>query len=93
MGYFQKDNKFKSKRSFKGRSEDRQMYQAVCSQCGHDCQVPFKPFGGKPVLCSHCFEKSNDSRPRQSSFRPQANPQLDAISLKLDKIIELLSTK
>ena len=33
----------------------RQMYDAICSECGKACQVPFQPHGDKPVLCSDCF--------------------------------------
>ena len=39
--------------------EDRQMHQAVCSNCGKNCQVPFLPSGNKPVYCSNCFEDVN----------------------------------
>src|SRR5207248_438883 len=34
----------------------REMFAAVCSQCGKDTQVPFQPRGDKPVYCSDCFE-------------------------------------
>lgn len=53
-------------------SGERQMYAAVCAQCGKDTQVPFSPRGDKPVYCSDCFRakqgssgyggRSNDSR-------------------------------
>ncbi|OGJ60167.1 zinc-binding protein [Candidatus Peribacteria bacterium RIFCSPHIGHO2_01_FULL_51_9] len=33
----------------------RELHDAVCSQCGVQCQVPFKPVGDKPVLCKECF--------------------------------------
>ena len=36
---------------------ERQMHDAVCSDCGKDCQVPFKPASGKPVYCRDCFQK------------------------------------
>lgn len=45
----------------RGRDRDRgpkQMHHAVCDNCGKDCEVPFKPTGDKPVLCSDCFSKS-----------------------------------
>lgn len=47
--------------SFGDRDRDRVrvMYKAVCSNCGKDCEVPFKPTGSKPVLCSECFSKEN----------------------------------
>jgi CxxC-x17-CxxC domain-containing protein len=38
-----------------GRSRDRQMYSAVCSECGKQTEVPFEPRGDRPVYCSDCF--------------------------------------
>lgn len=35
----------------------RQMYPAVCSQCGKETMVPFQPRGDKPVYCRDCFQK------------------------------------
>jgi len=35
----------------------KQMFQATCDKCGNECEVPFRPSGGKPVLCSECFGK------------------------------------
>lgn len=48
-----------------GRGGDRpMMHKATCSECGEDCQVPFRPTGEKPVFCSACFEKQgNGGRP------------------------------
>ena len=41
----------------RGRSGgQRQMYPAVCSDCGKETQVPFKPSGEKPVYCNDCFQ-------------------------------------
>lgn len=45
-----------------GRGRDdgpRQMHKAICSDCGERCEVPFKPSGDKPVLCSDCFKGSD----------------------------------
>ncbi len=36
---------------------EREMHDAVCSECGKKCQVPFKPTEGKPVYCRDCFAK------------------------------------
>ncbi|HVE42672.1 MAG TPA: CxxC-x17-CxxC domain-containing protein, partial [Planctomycetota bacterium] len=33
----------------------REMFSAVCAQCGKQAQVPFQPRGDKPVYCSDCF--------------------------------------
>lgn len=45
-----------------GNSSPRQMYPAVCAQCGKECQVPFQPRQGKPVYCSECYSASKASR-------------------------------
>ncbi len=50
----------------KRRSFDRgprEMHKAVCSECGRECEVPFKPTEGKPVFCRECFAKRR--RPRR----------------------------
>jgi CxxC-x17-CxxC domain-containing protein len=50
-------------------SGERQMYPAVCAQCGKDTQVPFSPRGDRPVYCSDCFrtqQGSNSSGGRSS---------------------------
>jgi CxxC-x17-CxxC domain-containing protein len=47
--------------------DEREMFDATCGECGNDCQVPFRPNGRKPVLCSNCFRKEeggNDRGPR-----------------------------
>lgn len=33
----------------------RQMYDAVCADCGRPCKVPFQPHDDRPVYCSDCF--------------------------------------
>ena len=40
----------------------RQMYPAVCAQCGKDTEVPFQPSGDRPVYCSECFKEHSPSR-------------------------------
>ena len=45
--------------------EDREMHKATCSDCGAECEVPFKPTEGKPVRCQDCFRKN---RPQRSNF-------------------------
>lgn len=34
----------------------REMYPAVCAECGRDTMVPFKPNNEKPVYCRDCFQ-------------------------------------
>ena len=38
------------------RSE-RTMFNAVCSECGNSCTVPFEPRGDRPIYCSDCFRR------------------------------------
>ena len=45
----------------------RQMYPAVCAQCGKETEVPFKPSGDRPVYCSDCFKEHSPSRSSGSS--------------------------
>jgi CxxC-x17-CxxC domain-containing protein len=33
----------------------REMYDAICAECGKETKVPFKPRLEKPVYCSECF--------------------------------------
>ena len=35
----------------------REMHKATCSECGNECEVPFKPTEGKPVFCRDCYRK------------------------------------
>ena len=39
----------------------RQMFDAVCSNCGKETQAPFQPRGDKPVYCSDCFAERRQS--------------------------------
>ena len=80
-----------------GRSErrrPREMHEVTCDKCGKQCQVPFKPTEGKPVYCSECFEKKDNSGSRNRDFKHAisniSSEQLDKINLKLDKIIKAL---
>ena len=34
----------------------REMFEAVCADCGQAASLPFRPSGVKPVYCSNCFE-------------------------------------
>ncbi len=35
----------------------RQMFPAVCAQCGKETEVPFQPREDRPVYCSDCYTK------------------------------------
>jgi CxxC-x17-CxxC domain-containing protein len=38
-------------------SGPREMHKATCSECGKECEVPFKPTDGRQVFCRECFAK------------------------------------
>lgn len=44
-----------------GRPANRQMFPAVCAECGTETQVPFEPREGRPVYCSRCYDKVRSS--------------------------------
>ena len=85
------------KSQFGNRDKERpQMHEAVCSDCGKKCEVPFKPTGDKPVYCSQCFssrrESSSSNRPERRSYeRPrfQDKKMFDAVCDKCGKRFEL----
>jgi len=35
----------------------REMTKTTCSDCGAECEVPFKPTEGRPVYCRDCLPK------------------------------------
>jgi CxxC-x17-CxxC domain-containing protein len=46
----------KAKRA-SGASGVRSETRTVCSECGMETTVPFKPTQGRPVLCRQCFQQ------------------------------------
>ncbi len=51
-----KSQQGENKRGIYGRSE-REMFPAICSECGSKTNVPFQPSPGKPVYCQDCFRR------------------------------------
>ena len=37
--------------------ESTETYKAVCTDCGNECEVPFKPDPNRPVYCRECWTK------------------------------------
>lgn len=75
-------------RGFGRFSRDRrnvEMTKVICSSCGVECEVPFKPTSDKPVYCSNCFEKKEKSGSGKPSDR-----DFDIINEKLNKIMKAL---
>jgi CxxC-x17-CxxC domain-containing protein len=51
-------------RDFGGERRTPVLHRATCAECGTSCEVPFRPTGERPVLCSNCFRR-DDSAPRR----------------------------
>ncbi|MFN7995480.1 MAG: zinc-ribbon domain containing protein [Bryobacteraceae bacterium] len=45
----------KTKRQGGGAGPGKVETMTVCSQCGRETTVPFKPTQGRPVFCRECF--------------------------------------
>ncbi|NLW07290.1 MAG: zinc-binding protein [Clostridia bacterium] len=41
----------------RGNRPQREMHAAICTSCGVETQVPFRPSGDRPVYCRECFLK------------------------------------
>jgi CxxC-x17-CxxC domain-containing protein len=45
-----------------GYSSPREMFPAVCAECGQETEVPFKPREDRPVYCRTCYMKVRPER-------------------------------
>lgn len=80
------------------RYEDKRMYDAVCSDCGVDCQVPFRPTRDKPVRCNDCFGGQDNRSDRQNKSGSDKKgrgsediaKQIKELNAKIDKLFEAL---
>ncbi len=41
----------------RGFGGPRQLFPAVCAECGKETEVPFQPRGDRPVYCRDCFNR------------------------------------
>lgn len=88
-------------RKFGGGFGKSQMHDAVCSQCGKSCQVPFRPTGDREVFCSNCFRDKRDSgfpKGNSSNFgksryesKPHFEKRVDASGADHDYLKQQLS--
>ena len=59
------EEEVKPKKSSRGASQsndDRQMWDATCSECGNTTKVPFEPDPNRPVFCKDCYFKKKKRR-------------------------------
>jgi CxxC-x17-CxxC domain-containing protein len=45
-----------------GDRSPRQMFPAVCANCGKETEVPFEPRESRPVYCSDCYRQVRSNR-------------------------------
>jgi CxxC-x17-CxxC domain-containing protein len=110
MGNFNRNDRPRGGRSGGGNdfrrrdSGPRQMYSAVCDNCGKNCEIPFRPSGDRPVYCSDCFEKTEKGGFQRSTRRDEGRPnfsvkdntnnkmldQMISLNSKMDKLISLM---
>ncbi len=74
--------------NYRSDNRDREMFSAICDDCGKECKVPFKPSSDKPIYCSECFEKRGGGNDKGGNSK-----QLEEINEKLDKLLDLLEGK
>jgi CxxC-x17-CxxC domain-containing protein len=43
-------------------NDSREMHKTTCSDCGKECEVPFKPTEGKPVHCKECYAEIREDQ-------------------------------
>ena len=71
-----------------------ELFDATCDKCGIQCELPFKPRGGKPVYCRDCFRKNNGSESEDGPSHPSvptiSTEQFITLNRKLDKIMRAL---
>ena len=72
----------KDTNNFRGNTHNVEMTKVICSSCGDECEVPFKPTSDKPVYCDNCFSKKGKSKSSGKDF--------EIINEKLDKIMKAL---
>ncbi len=47
---------------YRNFDSNREMFSAVCAECGREARVPFQPRGDRPVYCSDCFRSRGPQR-------------------------------
>ena len=76
----------------KPRSEQRtpsnlELFDAVCSNCGKNIQVPFKPDGKRPVYCKECLPKIKEQRGNSEQKSRQVTAKV--IPEAAEEVVEL----
>ncbi len=79
MGNDEDDNKYQSNRPHDAKPHDAKprmdvagemKYPVVCSLCGKNTTVNFKPTPGRPVYCAECFAKIKAEKEEEAAMPP-----------------------
>jgi CxxC-x17-CxxC domain-containing protein len=90
------------RRDFGNRDGARPMlHKTICSKCGKECEVPFRPTGNRPVYCKECFQtiRPEATRPDNNfSRRPNFENRGDQVNRsaqqpQYEEQLEALSAK
>ncbi len=57
-----KSKRYGNSNSSYGIKTPREMFPAVCADCGKETEIPFEPRENRPVYCSDCFRKVRSTR-------------------------------
>jgi CxxC-x17-CxxC domain-containing protein len=86
-----REPKFFGKRT----TNKKDLFKVICSKCGIECEVPFKPTNNKPVFCSECFKKTDGYESRDFEKKKAAqseqidySEQFNELSQKFDELSE-----
>src|SRR3990170_4756031 len=66
-----------------------EMHNAICGDCGNECEIPFKPKDSRPVYCRECFRK-NEYQPKNIVYQKKTR---DYNSNESDEFYSTLRTK
>jgi CxxC-x17-CxxC domain-containing protein len=58
-------------------NNNREMFPVICSECGDNTEVPFKPDPDRPVLCKSCLLKAREGKDWEQPKAPAAQPRRD----------------
>ena len=68
---------------------ERVLYKVICADCYKNCEVPFKPAGGRPVYCKECFAiRKAGHRPLDPDKLKPAHPPKKIEFAPMDSVIE-----
>lgn len=65
----------------------REMHKAVCSGCGKECEVPFRPAQDRPVYCKECFMKRKEEGEPRMERKPREEPR-EEFDEELEEVAE-----